>query len=374
MGKTTHIALLPRHWSILLLGGLHDHSSEISNMLADGSFKDWWWQSSNEEFVSVIFEALKKRRQTFQGGHEIVVLDRGTAMFEAVATAVIAIKTQEYDLSRAEATLKDIQATLDLDILYEDVAILLKQHNEVARAVQIGLSREKPPVGGRYRLYQTLLHQAVRRQELSGVYQHVIVESGPESHQTVQNQVRAIFAGSTSPQLFAPIAAHVQRIFAIGGLSESGKSTVASQIVQQLGHRAHRLKMGYLLDLASARQGADIYRSSEKQQSIALQNELEAYSRAHYWLDFLTIESVHRRDSMFWLKTWLRDKLCIVYVDAALNVRVSRNLESSDELVRKDAMKVSRGADAVKDIADFVLDNNASIDQCMAPLLSTLLY
>lgn len=51
---------------------------------------------------------------------------------------------------------------------------------------------------------------------------------------------------------------------------------------------------------------------------------------------------------------------------------MSRNVGSPEELAQKDVVKVSRGADAVKGIADLVLDNNGTIDQCMAPLLSGL--
>lgn len=369
-GKTTHIMLLPQHWSIQLGGSLHDHSEEISTMLKDGTFKTWWWKSTDECFVSVVFKALATRAHKARGTGCITVMDRGTAMFEAVSIAVIAIKNKHYDLARAETSLKSIRTRLGLRVPEESVAILLKQHQDVARATRIGLEREKTTPGGRYRMYQTLLHQAIRQQELKGVYQHVIVESGPESHRRVQDEIRAAISDYEAPHLFLPVMVHVKRIYAIGGLSECGKSTIASRLVQHIGHTAHRLKIAYLLDQASCRAGKNIYDESEKDQAIALMNELESYSRAHYWLEVLTLESVHRYTSTKWLKTWLESKLSIIFIDTDTRIRKVRNCGSEKDFERKDATKVARGADTVKRIADIVLDNNGPIDSTMTTLLN----
>ena len=41
-GKTTQIALLPRHWSVTLLRSLHEYDSTLGSLARDGKLGDWW--------------------------------------------------------------------------------------------------------------------------------------------------------------------------------------------------------------------------------------------------------------------------------------------------------------------------------------------
>lgn len=147
-------------------------------------------------------------------------------------------------------------------------------------------SSERQLVDERYRQYQTLLHREISQQEQAGVNQHVFVEEGQESHRQVQDSIRAALAGHALASVFTPLLGSVHRIYAIGGLSECGKSTTATLATAHFGVAAHRLKIGYFLDLASKRQGRDIYSQSEREQAFALCSELHAYLQAHYWVKY----------------------------------------------------------------------------------------
>lgn len=82
----------------------------------------------------------------------------------------------------------------------------------------------------------------------------------------------------------------------------------------------------------------------------------------------MTIESMHRFESVRLLNRILGDKLCIVYVDVSLAKRNLRSLDALSTLEEKEVTKTQRGADRVKDIADYVLDNNRSLRQAQQKL------
>ena len=103
VGKTTQIELLPSHYTISKVEALHESDQKIGDMHRRGLLRDWWWDSSNEEFTCSIFGALRRRHWgSMASEHSVVtVFDRGAAMFEAVAIAVIAIKSSDRNLDKA---------------------------------------------------------------------------------------------------------------------------------------------------------------------------------------------------------------------------------------------------------------------------------
>jgi len=364
-GKTTQIALLPSHQSLAIIGPLHEYDDNLREMLDTGKMEDLWWSCSDQEFVSVIFSAIKARTTAVSESEkaQVRVYDRGTDMFLAVVIATCAVKNHDCNLDAARESVYVCLSNLEIEFETEDVCVLLKQHQDRDTALEIGLDRETSHVDERYRQYQTLLHLEIGWQEEMGVYHHVIVEKGQESHRQVQDQIRAALADRALRQVFVPLMGSVTRIYAVGGLSECGKSTIASYISGSYGQQAHRLKMGYFLDLASRRQGRDIYSRSERDQAFALCDELHAYLQAHYWIKHVTIESVHRVESIRLLKQILGDKLCIIYVDVSIEKRKLRSLDALATLEKKDVQKTQRGADRVKDIAVNVLNNDGSLRQ-----------
>lgn len=60
-GKTTQLALLPSHWSVNVLGPLHNYSEKLSRLHRDGTLTEWWWFCDDPEFVKTILDALAAR-------------------------------------------------------------------------------------------------------------------------------------------------------------------------------------------------------------------------------------------------------------------------------------------------------------------------
>ena len=119
VGKTTHIELLPSHFTVSKVAGLHEIDPKIGDMHRRGLLRDRWWDSSNEEFTCSIFGALKRRHSGSMAGEPsvVTVFDRGAAMFEAVAIAVIAIKSSDRNLDKARTVFTEIIKKNNLQVL-----------------------------------------------------------------------------------------------------------------------------------------------------------------------------------------------------------------------------------------------------------------
>ena len=210
-------------------------------------------------------------------------------------------------------------------------------------------------------------------QEVEGQYDLICVEPGRHSQRQTQDVIRGYLSSSKIlPDLLKPTFERIKTIYAIAGLSECGKSTVADIIHKAHGTSGARLKMSYFLDGASNELGHDIYSLSGERRAAALLKGLDAFGRYHWYLSTLTIESVHRYDSIAPLKSYLGSLLQIIYIETNEELRLERSARSRLRLEQKDAVKRERGAERVKEIADVLLDNNGpkeSLEDALRALL-----
>ncbi|KAI1122294.1 hypothetical protein F5Y10DRAFT_287351 [Nemania abortiva] len=373
LGKTAQIHLLPSDWRILCLGDILDDDLGLNVKLAAD---DWWWKSSTDEFVTAIFKAVIRRhsRATDAGSpHRLAILQCGVKMFEAVALAMIAIKENHEDLVAAKAAFDIIISKLALAIPREHHTILVKHHSDFDGAVETHHYGKNSPMGQNHERYQAMLHRALRMQELAGQYDLICVEPGRHSQRQTQDVIRGYLSSSKIlPDLLKPTFERIKTIYALAGLSECGKSTVADMIHKAHGTNGARLKMSYFLDGASNELGHDIYSLPGERRAAALLKGLDAFSRYHWYLSTLTIESVHRYDSIASLKSYLGSLLQIIYIETSEELRLKRSARPRLRLEQKDAVKKERGAERVKEIADVVIDNNGpkeSLEDTLRALL-----
>ena len=245
-------------------------------------------------------------------------------MFRAVAVAVLAVKHPEHDLIQARRRLNEILQRNQLHVPKEQLTILLKHGKDPEDSVRITLERESQAVDARYRLYQVLLQTELQHQEDDGFYQHIITADGPDSYRDVQNQIRAIVRSQTNDPRFSPMLHNLERVYAFGGLSEAGKSSLAQNLCHHYGSKwAFRGKIVFFNDIASDKLKKSVYSLTEKNQALCVFHELEHFTYRHYWLRVMSIESLHRDTMTMWLKTWLSDKIQIIYVDTNLEQRVN---------------------------------------------------
>ena len=372
VGKTTQIELLPSHYTVSKIGGLHDSDHKIADMHRRGLLRDWWWDSSNEEFTCSIFSALGRRHLgSVASEHRVVtIFDRGAAMFEAVAVAAIATKSSDRDLNKARITFTEIIEKNNLKVPRERLAILLKHGDTLEESVQITMSRENDTGDERYRVYQLLLQSELERQEQSGVYHHVFKVEATCSIGDVQDKLREVILQYTQNQLFLPILHNVDHIYALSGLSESGKSSVAQAFCSHYGtEQAFRAKIIYFNDVISERLGKSVYSLPGREQALYLLHELERFSNDHYWLRIITVESMHNDLVMRWLKKWIGKKLQVIYIDTTEDNRFERALVPREAVISNDKIKRDRGVELIRPDADLVLDNNCTFAVTMSNLL-----
>ena len=263
-------------------------------------------------------------------------------MFEAVSVAVIAAKNRSSDLKEARVKLVRILQQQRLHFPREKLAVLLKHGAVLEESVQITLEREHKPTDERYRLYQMLLQAEIQYQEENGIYQHSIMAGGPDTHREVQDKIGSVIRSYTDSVSFTPMLCSLTRVYAFGELSEAGKSSLAQRLCIHYGSKvAVRSKIAYSIDAASDEKS--IYTLPEKEQALWLHHELVQFPNRHYWLKFITLESLHRDAMTMWLRTWLGDKLQIIYVDTRDDRRLQRSLVPYDTFVSNDITKRERG-------------------------------
>lgn len=341
-------------------------------MLNDGSLNDWWWNSSEEDFVCTIYGALGRRYRDTKANEttELALFDRGKAMFDAVTAAVFAAKSKDGNLLEARTRRDEIIQQHHLQVPGEEITILLKHGTTLEESVNISLERETKSVDDRYRRYQTLLQRELQHQEEHGVYQHTVFAAGGiDSHRAVQDEIRRIVGSHSNDPRHSPVLSNLEYVYAFAGLSESGKSSLAQKFCDRDGSNVvFRSKIVYFNDEASEAMKKSIYDLPEKEQAMLLLHGLERFSYRHYWLRILTIESLHRDKVAMWLKKWLGDKLRIVFIDASEASRRERSLIPLDKLVTNDAIKIERGTNQIRQRADLVVNNNGSFDDSVQQL------
>lgn len=321
----------------------------------------------------MIFGALARRYRNATAGKngDVVIFDRGVSMFEAVAVAVIAMKNEDEDLVNARGVLDGILDKHGLRLPPENLAILMTHGNTVEESVRITMSREDNPDDERYNRYQRLLQSELQRQELRGTYQNTVHIAVTDNIRCVQDQLREILLEKTGNSLFQPTMHHLVGIYAFGGLSECGKSTIAEAYCANFGsRRAFRSKIAYFYNTISEALGLSVYGTSEKEQALHLFHELERFQRSHYWLRLLTIESLHRDSVTKYLKLWLDEKFQVVFIDTSESQRRERSLVPLEQLTGNDETKLQRGAMNIRSYADLVLDNNGPLSKSVSRLLS----
>lgn len=168
-----------------------------------------------------------------------------------------------------------------------------------------------------------------------------------------------------------------RRVFMIGGMSESGKSTLGRYLDQ---HGVKRLKITFFLKRVMEREGVEgdfvewnARNMKEKPEWVyrVFADEFIQWI-GEQGIEFCCLESLYSPGLGVHLRERLgQDKVVIVYVDMNENVRLQRqmirqNLTSLDEarqlMLPRDQIKREWGVPAIVDVADVIIDNSGSME------------
>ena len=170
---------------------------------------------------------------------------------------------------------------------------------------------------------------------------------------------------------------NMRKVFVIGGMSESGKSTLGRYLDQR---GIKRLKITFFLKRVMEREGVEgdfvewnARNMKEKPDWVyrVFADEFIQWT-SDQGIEFCCLESLYSPGLGVHLRERLgQDKVAIVYVDMDEGIRLQRqmirqNLSSLDEarqlMLPRDQMKREWGVPAIADVADVIIDNSGSME------------
>lgn len=355
-GKTKQIGILARRMSASATsaGPLDHYDRRWAAIKADGMSR-WWFETGPVQEVCDVLATsyLERSRRPFSA--PVRLLDRGIPMLEASVAATVAVRENlaaSQAADRARCLLAPYEAGLRTAEAGE-CALLLLHCEDADEGTRRSLSHEAS-VTDIYAAYQRVLHEQINRLTAEGRFA-MTMRIGDRPTVTVQDEVRRLLA-PLHPAIPGRAMAGVH-VTALGGMSESGKSTAGEYLRTHHGYA--RLKIGYLIQDAATRAGiADPYRLDPVVQAELIVDALDRYCEAHHFLDSVSVESLHDFDSTAELARMLGSQLTIAYLDVSAAVRAQRGTAGARDVADRDVVKSARGADKIASIAQEVIGND----------------
>ncbi|MFZ3499178.1 nucleotidyltransferase domain-containing protein [Streptomyces sp. 5.8] len=354
-GKTKQIGILARRMgsAATSAGPLDHYDPRWAAIKADGMGR-WWFETGPVQEVADVLAASYLERSRHPFSAPVRFLDRGIPMLEASVAATVAVR-ENLAAPQAADRVRFLLAPYEAHLRAAEGgegSLLLLHCKDVEEGTRRSLSHEAT-VTDVYKAYQRHLHEQVARLVKDGRFGETI-HIGDRPTVTIQDEARRLLA-PLHPAIPGRAMPGVH-VTALGGMSESGKSTAGEYLRTHHGHA--RLKIGYLIENAAARAAiADPYRLSPVVQAELIVDALDRYCEAHHFLDSVSIESLHDFDSAVELARMLGPQLTITYLDTSPAVRTQRGTAGAQDVLDRDLIKSARGADKIRSIAQEVVGN-----------------
>ncbi|MCX5406609.1 nucleotidyltransferase domain-containing protein [Streptomyces sp. NBC_00335] len=355
-GKTKQIGILARRMgsAATSAGPLDHYDRRWAAIKADGMGR-WWFETGPVQEVADILASSYLERSRHPFSAPVRFLDRGIPMLEATVAATVAVR-ENLPAPQAADRARSLLAPYETDLrAAEDSerSLLLLHCEDVEEGTRRSLSHEAT-VTDVYATYQRHLHEQITRLVKDGRFGETIHISDRPTV-TIQDEVRRLLS-PLHPAIPGRAMADVH-VAALGGMSESGKSTAGEYLRTHHGHA--RLKIGYLIENAASRAGiAEPYRLGPVVQAELIVDALDRYCEAHHFLDSVSIESLHDFDSTAELARMLGPQLTITYLDTSPAVRAQRGTAGAQDVLDRDLVKSARGGDKIASIAQEVIGND----------------
>ncbi|MEV8225959.1 nucleotidyltransferase domain-containing protein [Streptomyces sp. NPDC079167] len=355
-GKTKQIGILARRMgpAATSAGPLDHYDPRWTAIKADGMSR-WWFETGPVEEVADVLAASYLERSRHPFSASVRLLDRGIPMLEASVAATVAVR-DDLDAAQAADRARLLLAPYETDLRAAEEsehALVLLHCEDPEEGTRRSLAHEVT-VTGIYVAYQCHLHEQINRLVVEGRFPMAIRISNRPTV-AIQDEVRRLLA-PLHPDVPGRALAGVH-VTALGGMSESGKSTAGEYLRTQHGHA--RLKIGYLIEDAAGRAGIhDPYRLGSVGQAELIVDALDRFCQAHHFLDSVSIESLHDFDSTAELARMFGPQLTIAYLDASEATRTRRGTAGAQDVADRDLVKSARGADKIASLAHEVIGND----------------
>ncbi|MFS0695963.1 nucleotidyltransferase domain-containing protein [Streptomyces nitrosporeus] len=355
-GKTKQIGILARRMgpAATSAGPLDHYDPRWAAIKADGMSR-WWFETGPVEEVADVLAASYLERSRHPFSAPVRLLDRGIPMLEASVAATVAVR-EDLGAEQAADRARRLLAPYETELRTaeeSEYALVLLHCDDPEEGTRRSLAHEAT-VTGTYAAYQRHLHEQINRLVDDGRFP-TSIRIGDRPTVAVQDEVRRLLT-PLHPGVPGRALAGVH-VTALGGMSESGKSTAGEYLRTQHGHA--RLKIGYLIEDAAGRAGIrDPYRLGPVVQAELIVDALDRFCQAHHFLDSVTIESLHDVDSTAELARMLGPQLTIAYLDASEATRTRRSTAGAQDVADRDLVKSARGADKIASFAHEVIGND----------------
>lgn len=355
-GKTKQIGILARRMGpAATSAGPLDHYDPRWAAIKAGGMARWWFETGPVEEVTDVLATSYLERSRHPFSAPVRLLDRGIPMLEASVAATVAVRE---DLGAEQATdrARLLLAPYETDLRAAEEAehaLVLLHCDDPEEGTRRSLAHEVT-VTATYAAYQRNLHEQINRLVDDGRFP-MAIRIGDRPTVAIQDEVRRLLA-PLHPEVPGRALAGVH-VTALGGMSESGKSTAGEYLRTRHGHA--RLKIGYLIEEAAGWAGIhDPYRLGPIVQAELIVDALDRYCQAHHFLDSVSIESLHDFDSTAELARMLGPQITIAYLDASETTRIRRGTAGAHDVVDRDLLKRTRGADKIVSLAHEVIAND----------------
>lgn len=371
-GKTTQLEMLQKNNQDIIecFGGLEQYLpyKEIAGI---ESFEWWFYKSSPQEFCDIIYSSIKQREEDIKMSQKpIILIDKGIDNFDARIIATLQVKgiTKEeaYILVQMYKEKYHINDIEELKLFFS-IAKTAEERMEITNSrVTNNMSYDKSQI---YQEYQYLQNETIENQISNNIY--TIFEASGTIEEVNKRLVRLI--SKAMKEKIKKVDSRT--IYALGGMSESGKSGAGEYLSKR--HNIWNMKLKYIVRNINMQYGVqDLFENAPQFSSVLIAEQINELLGVHYYKEKVSFESLHDFEITKQLKQIYGDVFKIIFIDTNYKNRVIRtamgeqmSIEQAKEQVdKKDEQKSSVGADKIKNISDYIIDNNGTQLQFMNQL------
>ena len=355
-GKSTQIELLKNKnpYLIDVFGGLENYFP----FNQDKRDFDWWFLNSKiEEFIDIIYKAISERNKKIQGSNKpIILLDKGLINFDIRVISTLLIKSLSEE--KSNLLIKEKKRELKNEDI-EDFKIFFTNPSPNSKNKNIAFNKT-------YENYQ-INQKELMEKYLAKLDNNIAIKFNCKGDiEYVSNNLNNLIFNLLKTKISLPLS---KNIFGIGGLSESGKSSLGFYFSKM--YNIWNLKINYFNNVICNRyqiKPEELMINDKRYISILEAEEISNFLNINYYIKAISIESLHNYLISLYFKDIFKEIYQIIFIDTNIEKRIYRNSLSlkkdilySELMVKnKDLVKFSRDADQIIDISDFIIYNNSS--------------
>ena len=371
-GKTTQLQMLQGNNVDIIesFGGLEQYLP-YKEVAGNESFEWWFYRSKPEEFCDIMYSSIKQREEDIKKSKKpIVLIDKGIDNFEARIIATLQVKglskEEAYILVQTYKEKYNIDNVEDLKLFFSIAKTVEERVKITHDRVTNNMSEDKILI---YEKYQYLQNQAIEQQIINNAY---TIFEATGSIEEVNKQLIELISKEMIKKLNI---VEGKTIYALGGMSESGKSGAGEYLSKR--HNIWNMKLKYIdRNISQKYDIHNLFTNDPSFTSILVAEQINDLLDVHYYKEKVSFESLHDFEVTQQLKQIYGDLFQIIFIDTNYKNRVIRTAmgehisveQAKEQVDKKDEQKSSVGADRIKSIADYIVDNNGTQLQFMNQL------